>query len=427
MPVHDVDFTAFAFKASGASTARTMPERLAEVKNVVDFGADPTGGNASATTAAIQAAVDWTAGANRGTIYFPLGAYQTSGPITFNYDGNLSICFRGEIGSTIFGNFAGYIFDRHLTTPNNTTGGRMFEKLNIQNGHAAGGCIRLGSTIGGAIRDCGLGGATCITTEDSAGQSSESIHIENCSFGASTGIIIGGGGAIQGCNIPGATVGVRAYGGGLHISGCRAERCGTSFLFGLDSADNPVGAQGFSIVSTSTEGCWTAIDLGGDTGGLCEGFVITSFGHFGHPADGAGPTPDIQESQYGIRVREDCARGGLIQSVNLTGPYGQAGFAIESAATRSDLVIRENYSVNTGGAGSNWSFPSNAYTARFLSNNEMPTWTYSQLPSGGNVLEGDEFNITDSNTAIWGATAAGSGTNHVLVRWNGSIWTVVGK
>ena len=69
---------------------------------MLDFGADPTGGNTAATTAAIQAAVNWTTGANRGTIYFPLGVYTTNAPITFNYNGNLSIRFLGEIGDGYF-------------------------------------------------------------------------------------------------------------------------------------------------------------------------------------------------------------------------------------------------------------------------------------------------------------------------------------
>jgi hypothetical protein len=43
------------------------------------------------------------------------------------------------------------------------------------------------------------------------------------------------------------------------------------------------------------------------------------------------------------------------------------------------------------------------------------------------LLEGEEFDITDCNTATWGATAAGGGSNHVLVRYNGTNWTVVGK
>src|SRR5262249_21385700 len=126
------------------------------IKNVKDFGA--VGNGSVDDTAAIQAAVNWTSGANRGTIYFPLGRYVVSSPITFNYNGNLSICFRGDIGTVVFGNVNGYIFDRHLATPNNTPGGRVFERLNIQNGNPTGGCIRIGSSMGAVIRDCVLSG-----------------------------------------------------------------------------------------------------------------------------------------------------------------------------------------------------------------------------------------------------------------------------
>jgi hypothetical protein len=302
--------------------------------------------------------------------------------------------------------------------------------MGIQNSHAgpSTGCVRLGSTKSGVIRDCGFNGFIGITTEDAVGQSSASIHIENSAFGGpgTTGshyIIIGGGGAIQGCNMPGADVAVRAYGEGLHIAGNRSERCNTSFLLGLDSGNNNVGLRGFSLLSTSTEGCWTAYDLAG----LCEGFVMAGIGSNSHGSDNSGTVPFIQGGQYGIRIRADCARGGVIQSAGLSGAYDVGAFVIANATARGNLVIRECSAAQSGGIGTTWIFPSNAYTALFYNNNEDPAWTYSQLPSGGNVFEGDEFNITDSNTATWGATAAGSGSNNVLVRWNGSVWTVVGK
>src|SRR4051812_15456310 len=104
-------FQSYAFPATGTPTPRTMPDRLAEIKNVKDFGA--VGDGVADDTAAIQAAVNWTSGANRGTIFFPLGRYVVSEPITFNYDGDLSIAFVGVAGTLIFGSFNGYIFDRH--------------------------------------------------------------------------------------------------------------------------------------------------------------------------------------------------------------------------------------------------------------------------------------------------------------------------
>jgi hypothetical protein len=424
----DTAFANFAFRTTGAPTARTMPDRLAETKNVLDYGADPTG--SADSTSAIQAAVNWTSGANRGTIYFPLGAYKVTAPITFNYNGNLSICFRGEVGTFIFGNFNGYIFDRHLPTANNTTGGRVFERLSISNGHATGGGIRLGSTIGGAIRDCQLNAFICLTTEDAVGVSSKNINIENCSFSNDGGpgahyIIIGGGGSIQGCTLSGTDTAVRAYGSGLHIAGCRSERCNTSFLLGLDSGGNNAGLSGFSMLSTTTEGCWTGYDLAG----LCDGFVMSGLGALGHDSGNSGVIPNIHGSQYGLRIRADCARNGIIQCLTVGGDFQSvAGFAIEGATSRANVVIREVSALANNGGGSNWVLPSNAYTAKFVNNNVSPVWKYSQLPTGGDVLEGDEFDISDSTTATWGANVTvGGGANRVRVRYNGTNWTVVGK
>jgi hypothetical protein len=90
----DTPFTSFAFAATGTPTPCTMPDRLAEIKNVKDFGA--VGNYVTDDTAAIQAAVNWTSGPNRGTIFFPAGSYLVSAPITFNYNGNLSRWFSTE-------------------------------------------------------------------------------------------------------------------------------------------------------------------------------------------------------------------------------------------------------------------------------------------------------------------------------------------
>jgi len=40
---------------------------------------------------------------------------------------------------------------------------------------------------------------------------------------------------------------------------------------------------------------------------------------------------------------------------------------------------------------------------------------------------GQMANISDSNTATWGANVAAGGSNRILARWNGTNWTVVGK
>lgn len=51
--------------------------------------------------------------------------------------------------------------------------------------------------------------------------------------------------------------------------------------------------------------------------------------------------------------------------------------------------------------------------------------TFAGLPSAPVV--GQIANVSDSNTATWGATVAAGGANRIAARWNGSNWTVTGK
>lgn len=51
--------------------------------------------------------------------------------------------------------------------------------------------------------------------------------------------------------------------------------------------------------------------------------------------------------------------------------------------------------------------------------------TFANVPSP--AVEGMMVSVTDSSTAIWGATITGSGANHVSAYYNGTNWTVAGK
>lgn len=52
--------------------------------------------------------------------------------------------------------------------------------------------------------------------------------------------------------------------------------------------------------------------------------------------------------------------------------------------------------------------------------------TFTHLPTCGSSLEGLERSITDGSSGTFGATVAGSGTNHVKARCNGTNWVVSG-
>ena len=53
--------------------------------------------------------------------------------------------------------------------------------------------------------------------------------------------------------------------------------------------------------------------------------------------------------------------------------------------------------------------------------------TFSTLPTCASALEGARAAVTDSTTAVWGATVTGSGGNHVGTYCNGTNWTVYAK
>jgi len=98
----DTTFTSFPFPATGAPMPRTMPDRLAEIKSVKDFGA--VGDGVADDTAAIQATFDAAFGSyssphgnsrrflNR-PVFFPAGNYRISKPLYL----------KGVTGGHIFG------------------------------------------------------------------------------------------------------------------------------------------------------------------------------------------------------------------------------------------------------------------------------------------------------------------------------------
>lgn len=52
--------------------------------------------------------------------------------------------------------------------------------------------------------------------------------------------------------------------------------------------------------------------------------------------------------------------------------------------------------------------------------------SFASLPACSGTTEGSEAGVSDSTTAIFGATITGGGSNHVLAYCNGTNWTVAG-
>lgn len=78
----DTVFTTFPYAATGGSATRTTPDRLADVRNVLDFSADASGvGDSSAAFRAACAAAGST---NIGEVFVPPGTYTGVSEVYFN-------------------------------------------------------------------------------------------------------------------------------------------------------------------------------------------------------------------------------------------------------------------------------------------------------------------------------------------------------
>lgn len=495
----DVPFVTWAFPIPAVGAVpRTMPDRLAEVKNLKDFGAIGTGVD---DTAAFNNALGWTAGPNRGIIDIPPGFYTINSPLLLNYDPapgqpGLSIHLRGSNTGSTFLNFPGapkYGIDRSLVTPNNTAR-VIVENINMNAG------IRLGSCSKIMLQDLEL---PYISTEDSPGNSSQNISIRSCQINGG-GIVMGGSGIIQGCDFVSCEIAARMYGRGWAISGGRCEESNLYLMIGLDTGvdatftgtvshtgtnddsgvltvssvasgtikpwrqlagagvpkaifivsqisgtpggagtyhiTNPTftistpqsfnaigidrGAAGFALFGGSSEGNWN----GAIYGGTCSGFYHGAMGFLGH--FNSGPLTDLP-TQYHLIVGPNCSSGKFQGLYGLGDLADIAGGRVDTASARANLLFA-TCTLSKGVSGApgavDWILPTNAYTAQWNLCNVSPVWTFTQLPSGGNVLQGDQFTISDPNTNTWGANVTASGASgQVLVRWNGSNWTVVGK
>src|SRR5262245_35660575 len=144
----DTPFSSFAFPATGAPTARTLPDRLGELKTVKDFGA--RGNGATDDTAAIQAAVNSLGGG--GTVYFPRGSYKVTQTISTPANSTtINFYASGDVG--ISGSFPGYLFN--IGGAESDTVSARFEGFYMENPYdPKGGCIKIAHGHNHDIRNC---------------------------------------------------------------------------------------------------------------------------------------------------------------------------------------------------------------------------------------------------------------------------------
>ena len=308
----------------------------------------------------------------------------------------------------------------------------VVEKLNIINTNAAGGGIRLGGTVGGAIRDCTITankGISTWTSNNPLDLGSLEISIKNCvlSPGAnvanSQGILTISDGPILNCTINGYAIGMQISGGQhcQYIAGCHFEQCGTAFLPGINPDGTNFSAGPYVMTGCSFKNNSIAMNFQTSNGNcLFSGIIIE--GTNGQAPGGLNP-------QYGILAGNGGASGNigssLFAGVTVVGNYDVAGVYIFGAGSQLDSLYAGMSSVSWTLDRLSGTFP---LMPVFAASNKNYIYPVSDLPASATV--GDCYNVSDgTNSLAWGAPVTNTGTHtaHYKTRWNGSNFTVVGQ
>lgn len=269
----------------------------------------------------------------------------------------------------------------------------------------------------------GTGSGAIVTVAwKSAAQSWTAINVIGVgagTFAGSCGICSGANGAFIGGDLSGFDRAVAAFGVGYAQMGSRVEVNGTGLACGSNENGEALSLSGISVLGGSFESNLTGIDFIVGSGNC----IISGFNIAGQPSGLGTPV-------YGIRLRSGVALDVQCTGIVCGGNFTTAAFDIGNTASWSNLTFISCRAGN--GTGAAWNLPTVANTAMFINcrddkNGVMisPVYTFANLPTTL-AAEGMEFNISDSTTATWGATAAGGGSNHVKVRRNSTVWTVMG-
>jgi hypothetical protein len=248
----DTAFTSFGFQATGGNTNRTMPDRLGEVANVVDLGADRTG--RADSQPAFQAAVN-----TYKNLYVPPGTYQINSAVDFSRVHQLTVRGAGSPQVLINSNFAGFVFDNR--SPSSFAYDILIEGLRIKNTNASGGGIRNRSGDNFQVRNCHIQAHIGVQMSGvSPNDTCFSGCVSNCRIQAlsgkeigtgSIGVVAGPETAILDCSIVNFDNNIRAYGAGGYIHGCRIEVGNVGVVFGNDVTGAGFNAGAWHFAGTT--------------------------------------------------------------------------------------------------------------------------------------------------------------------------------
>ena len=205
----------------------------------------------------------------------------------------------------------------------------------------------------------------------------------------------------------------------MYVNGCYFEQN----TIAIDVGTSPLGVSSIGVFNMA--GCWfkdngTAIKM---VNGAAAISVVGTRIEASESVTVGGSRP-----QYGIYIGPDKAGNSLFSGILVTGQFEHSGIFVEphaGAPVQSHLLFLGVRSFNTSThSGVAWPLPNTSCSGQFIEcNSGLPVYTVANITP---EFEGDTLNVSDSSSATWAATAAGSGSTHALVRWDGTNWKVAG-
>jgi hypothetical protein len=330
----DTNFTDYRFPATGAPTARTMPDRLSDVVNVKDWGA--LGNHSNNDGPAIQAAVNACISRGGGKVFLPPGTYLIDGPLVVGSD-------TADVGVQLIGSGKDsciLLGHPRYADPNNfgytiIKGNHTYDSIERVEGmsHVSVKATRPGTSVvgcrigpGGFNIALNMVGSYGASVHDCAGNSggyrANDSHNTNSEYpGAiegTIGIAIGTG-IVTGCRLMGGWgVSYAASGNGSVLIGNSTENAGCCVRIGwgplASGYPGEVPSCGCVVNSLQTERSSVGIELYNASGAFIGGNFIS--GTIGPPGE---PLPIISNMTW------SSANGGTVTVTTASPHYLKTG------------------------------------------------------------------------------------------------------
>lgn len=173
-------------------------------------------------------------------------------------------------------------------------------------------------------------------------------------------------------------------------------------------------------ISDSTVNTIGAIIAGGGTFHVLARWDGTNWICIGGPS--ALPTAPIGQVLISQGAGVDPVFSGSLAIANqlVVGPASFAGTTFQA----KQWYIEDQLIIDRNGGANTLTLRNNSGTIVLGLQTQIVELAFASLATP--PLMGTLANISDSTVNTIGSTVAGGGTNHVLARWNGTVWKVIG-